>query len=60
MHRPISTENDLEVVILMALRRAKRQRRRPSTYVVRVVDGIVTFLEAAPYGTRDDRHVDNW
>ncbi|RMH01282.1 MAG: hypothetical protein D6706_02065 [Chloroflexi bacterium] len=52
-------ENEQEKVILLAIRQARMRKKRPSTFVIRVVDGVVQFMEAQPYG-HDSRHVDDW
>lgn len=37
-----------EAMIVEEIRRAAANRRRPSTYVIRVVDGIIQFMVAEP------------
>ncbi|MCP4428894.1 MAG: hypothetical protein GY803_30795 [Chloroflexi bacterium] len=58
--RRFVAENETERLVLYILRRAKadsKRRRRPQTYVIRVVDGIVQIMEAEPI-SRDLRNID--
>jgi len=51
-----------EAMIVAEIRRAVANRRRPATYVIRVVDGIIQFMVAEPMTIRpfegDICHVD--
>jgi hypothetical protein len=53
--------SDNERLIIQAIRRARSNRKRPSTFVIRVVDGIVQFMVAQPeYLINSDIcHLDN-
>jgi hypothetical protein len=54
--------DETEQMILAELRRARANRRRPSTFVIRVVDGLVQFMVAEPRTgaeNYDIRHVDH-
>jgi hypothetical protein len=54
--------SDNERLIIQAIRQARTNRKRPSTFVIRVVDGIVQFMVAQPAEyliNSDICHLDN-